>query len=291
LLFVLALLMISGSPSYAQVKVQVVTRQITKSIRWEPGMTLWIQAERAEIYCTSHAANTIDLDVKFIAKNENRKTAEEDLNKMKWLNETASKKIFLRNYIELEKNDPKPESDIKVIYHIKVPENCNLNVNNYFGSIAIENLDAELTIYSQFSKISLENITGNTSVKTTFGDVTARSINGKLHIESTRSDIDLSGITGAVDLQSNLAEIILADINSISNINIDADKSKIHLVTGNFKKFSFNLDLKNTDLSLPENMKLIFTKNEKDNIKAGFNKSEDYPIIDIKLNIGSLTIE
>jgi hypothetical protein len=116
----IALLALAGNYTQAQVKVQVVTQTITKSIPWEPGMTLRVQAERAEIYITTHTADTLELDVKFIAKNEDRKTAEADLKKMKWLNETSGKSIFLRNYIELDRNESRPESDIKVIYHIKL---------------------------------------------------------------------------------------------------------------------------------------------------------------------------
>ena len=289
--FIIVLLMTGINLSYAQVKVQVVTLEINKTIRWEPGMSLWVQAERAEIFCTTHPSNTIELEVAIIAKNESRKSAETDLKKMKWLNETRGKKIFLRNYIELKRNESKPGSDIKVVYHIKIPERCAVNINNYFGKIDVENFNYKLTVNSQFSKIDLGNIGGKTTIKTYFGDVTARGIAGEIFIESVRSDIDLSDVAGVIDLQSKLAEIILVGIDEITKINLDAEKSKIHLITGDYDRFSFRLDLYKAELSKPGNMKFEYAKNEKETIKATFNNTEGYPRINIKLNTGNLTIE
>ena len=289
--FVVVFLTLAGSHSHAQVKVQVVTQKITKSINWKQGMALWVHAERAEIYCTTHASSTIKFDVEFIAKNESRKAAETDLKKMKWLNETVGKKVFLRNYIELDRNESKPESDIKVIYHIKVPESCAVNINNYFGKINIENMNSELTINSEFSKINLGRIGGKITIKTNFGDISAHKISGVMQIESIRSDIDLLDVAGVLDLQSKLADIRINDIEEISKIIIDAEKSKINLKIKDYNKFSFNLDLYKSELAKPDNMKLVFTKNEKETIKAGFNLAADHTQIDIKLNTGNLTIE
>ena len=133
LLFVLQVLGLSQA--MAQVKVQVVSQKISESVEWKQGMTLELNAERAEIYCTTHPLNTIDFEVTFIVKHENKVVAESDLKKMKWINETLSNKVFLRNYIELTRNESKPESDIKTIYHIKVPEECESAISNYFGKI------------------------------------------------------------------------------------------------------------------------------------------------------------
>jgi len=289
--FFVVLLILCGKHAYTQVKVQVVTREISKSINWEPGLAVWIQSDRAEIVCSTHASNTIDFKVEFVAKNESRKTAEADLKKMKWVNETSGKKLFLRNYIELERNEPKPESDIKVIYHIKIPTSCAININNYFGRINIENMNSELSIDSEFSKINLQNIDGKLNIKTTFGDITAHSISGNINIESIRSDIHLTKVSGVLELQSKLADIIINDIEEISKIIIDAEKSKINLKIKDYNKFSFNLDLFKSELAKPDNMKLEYIKNEKETIKASFNQAVDRPQIDIKLNTGNLTIE
>lgn len=292
ILSLILLIQILGfNDSFAQVKVQVVSQKINKILDWKPGMTLQLKAERAEIFCTTHPAGTIDVEVTFIAKHENRNVAEKDLRKMKWLYEVINKKVFLRNYIELARNEPKPESDIKVVYHIKVPENCAVDINNYFGKIEVENLNFKLNINSEFSKIHLQNIGGKATIKSTFGDISAHGINGNIHIESNRSDIALHNVAGTLDLNSNLAEITLSGIDDIVEIKIDAEKSKVNIRAGNFNRFFFKLDLTKAELKKPDGMMLDFTKNEKETIKASYNKAEGHPQIDVKLNIGSLTIE
>lgn len=288
ILFVL--LLIKFQSSIAQQKVQVVTQKINKSIDWLPGMELQLSAERADIFCTTHSSNTIDIEVTFISKNENRSIAEQDLKKMQLLLETINKKVFVRNFIELSKTDAKPESDIKAIYHIKVPENCSVNINNYFGNIDVENLALSLTIRSEFSKIDLRNIKGRAKIKTTFGDVSATGINGSFTIESNRSNITICDIQGAVELQSILAEIKLEEINEASVVKIDAEKSKVTIATTNFDKCIFNLELFKVEFQIPEELHLNFTKNEKDIIKTKFNAADNQAQINVKLNVGTFNI-
>ena len=287
----IVLLTLAGSQIHAQVKVQVVTQTISKSIYWEAGITLRVQAERAEIYCTTHPSDSIELNIQFIAKNENRKTAEADLKKMKWLNETSGKKVFLRNYIELDRNESRPESDIKVIYHIKVPEACAVSLYNYFGKIDVENMTSELTINGEFSGINLQNIRGRTTIKTTFGDVTGRGIDGNLQLVSKRSNIQLSELSGSISLRSILAEITLSEVDKITDIKIDAEKSKVNIRAGNLDKYYFQFNLSQAELDKPESMQLAISKNEKETIKASFNNPDNHPLISIDLEIGSLTIE
>lgn len=289
LIFTLQIL--GGTQMFAQVKVNVVSQKISESIDWKPGMSLQLTAERAEIFCSTHTANTIEFEVVFISKHENIAIAEDDLKKMKWLNEVMNKKVFVRNYIELSRNETKPESDIKAIYHIKVPENCAVEISNYFGKIYVENLNFKLKINGEFSTIDLLNINGNSIIKSTFGDITANTIKGELHIESNRSDIDISNIEGILVLQSKVAEIVLDGIKKNTKIIIDAEKSKVRIKAEEFSGFFLNLDLYKTKLQIPDEIQLEFTKNEKETIKANFNKIEDHPQIDVKLNIGTLTLE
>lgn len=276
---------------FAQVKVQVVSQKISESVDWEEGMALQLNAERAEIYCTSHASNTIDFEVTFTARHENREIAESDLKKMKWINETLSNKLFLRNYIELERSDSKPESDIKTIYHIKVPVKCAVELSNYFGKINVEDISSRLNIKGEFSAITLKNINGKASIKSTFGDINAQKINGVLKIESNRSDVNLSTISGTIDIHANLAEVTLSGINEVQEIKIDAKKSKLKIVSNEINRFSVFIDLFNAKLEKPEVMNFDFSKDEKESKKASFNVKEDHPLIAIELNIGSLIFE
>ncbi len=291
LLLILMLQILGLNPLFAQVKVHVVSQNISKSLVWEPGISLQINAERAEIFCSSHKSDTIKIEIIIVSKNEIKKDAETDLKKMKWLNEVKGKKVFLRNYIELNRNESRPESDIKVVYNIKVPKGCALDISNYFGNIEIENLNSNLSVNSEFCKIDLQNIKAALTVKSTFGDISADNINGDIHIESKRSDIKISNLAGSLDIKSNVAEITISEIDEISEIKIDAEKSKIKINVLDFNSFFFDLDLYKVELEKPGKMRLDFSKKEKEIINASFNSKKDFPQINIMLNIGTLSIE
>lgn len=291
LIIIFAIQLLGFKVSHAQTKVQVVSQKISKIIDWEPGVTLQLHAERAEIFCTNHLSKTIDIEVIIVAKHEDKSIAEADLKKMKWMVDKTNKKIFLRNYIELARNEAKPESDIKTIYHIKVPMNCVVDISNYFGLIELENIKSNININGEFSKIKLTDINGESTIKTTFGDISARGISGDIHIESNRSDIDLQDITGILDLHAILAEININAIEKVSKINIDAEKSKVKINVVDFNRYSFQFELHKTDLITPDRMKPEFTINDDEIIVASFKKAKELPQIEIKINTGTLTIE
>ncbi|MCB2221790.1 MAG: hypothetical protein KQI35_15455 [Bacteroidetes bacterium] len=277
--------------SFAQVKVQVVSQKINQTLEWKPGMSLQVSGERAEIYCTTHTLSTIELEVTFISKHENKSVAENDLKKMKWISEKMGNKIFLRNYIELTRNEEKPQSDIKAIYHLKIPKDCALDIKNYFGNINLENINFKFKITSEFSKIDLKKISGKGSINSTFGDITANEIDGNIHIESNRSDIEIKKIKGILEINSTIADILLQDIDEYSEINFDLEKSIVHIALKDFNQYQLQFDLINATLKIPDAMKLLYEENEKEVIKANFSGEEKKSKINFKINTGSLSIE
>lgn len=279
------------SPLFAQVKVQVVSQVISKTVEWVPGMSLWINAEHAEIHCTSHQSNTVVMDLTIISKHEVKTTAEADIKKMKWLNETKGSKIFIRNYIELAKNETHPESAIKFIYHIQVPENCPVNIQNYFGKIEVINLHSALQINSEFSMIDLKDVGGEKKITTLYGNITASSIKGETTIESNRSDIVLVGFEHKLKINATLAQIRLSEMKQLSNIDLFAEKSEVTIKVPDFSRFAWQIEYYNCDVNIPENMKPVYSWNKKKEIKAVFNLGNNDPLININLNTGSLNIE
>ncbi len=274
----------------AQVKVQVVTRTINKSTQWNPNMSLQITGERAEIYCTTHSQNTIDFKIEIIAENVDKRIAESDLRKMKWIDKVSGKTIYLRNYVEIARGETRPQSDLKVIYTIVIPKTCNINIVNYFGRIYVSNTHSTLSIKSKFCPINLKNITGTVNVNSYLGDISADNIDGTVKLITNQSDIDINGISGSLSIQSNLASIDIGGMSHPDKTSIRATKSKLMLETGDFAKFSFNLKLANATINKPNAMKLNFLKKNNAKIQAQFNAETTYPLINIELNTGILTI-
>lgn len=275
---------------YGQTKVQVVTQKQAKTFKWKPGQALEIIGERAEIYCTTHDLNTITIEVELIAKHKEKSVAEKDLKKLRMMMDKVGNKVFIRDFIQLDKDNKKPESSLKTVMHIKVPKHCAVTVNNYFGKIDIENLESIIIVNSEYSKINLKNLNSKIEITSKFGDITANNTSGKLAITANRSDIILENVSGSIHLKSSLAEIHISGLKNPESLKIDAKKSKVYITSIHSLDFGYILNLEKVDFTKPAWLYLKYTQKEDPLIKANTIDFEKMPIIDIKLNTGSLAL-
>jgi len=278
-----------ASQMFAQTTVQVVTKTLSGEEQWTPGMALEINGENAEIHCSGHTANTIVYEIQLVAKHPDKKIAEQDLKKLLWISGEQGKKFVMRNYIELTRDDQRPKSNLKAIYHIKVPSDCPLTINNYFGEISIENINGQLDINSEFAPIKLNNVNGTINIKSKFGDITSKAIGGHITIYSTRSNIDFTGINGTLEIEAEVSEIKFDDLGKIIALTIEAEKSEISISAGNH--FRYLLDITNVDFERPVWMSPKTFNVEKDLIKVNLDSMPESPLISIKLNIGTLELK
>jgi hypothetical protein len=276
--------------AYSQTKVQVVTQKQAKTFKWKPGQELEIIGERAEIYCTTHGLNTIVIEVELIAKHKDKSVAEKDLKKLQLMMDKVGGKIFIRDFIQLDSDNKKPESGLKTVMHIKVPANCPITVNNYFGKIDFENLQGILTINGEYSKINLMGINGKIKVSSKFGDIKASNTSGQLGITSNRSNITLENVSGMINLKSTLAEIRITGLKNPESLRIDAKKSKVYITSIHSLDFGYILELEKVDFTKPNWLYLKYTQKEAPFIKANTIDFEKLPLINIKLNTGSLAL-
>jgi hypothetical protein len=287
-IFILTSLISTGKLS-GQVTVQVLTKTMSGDEQWQPGMKLEVNGENAEIYCTSHDENTIQWEVQLIAKHPDKAIAEYDLKNLKLATGVMGKKLVLRNYIEIEKNKARPESNLKTIYHIKIPKDCPLIINNYFGKIDLENISGNLEINSEFAGISLNQVSGRTKIASTFGDINAEAISGWTDIESKRANITMTNISGTINIDASLAEIKLDEFNEITSLMLEAEKSEVIIIAEN--KFRWLLDFNNVEFSPPAWMKPSINENAEKTIEVNFTEMPSVPLIQISLNIGTLEIK
>jgi len=274
----------------SQVKVNVVSKKQAESFKWKPGEKLEINGEKAEIYCSAHELNTIEVEIELIAKHKDKTVAEKDLKSLKVMMDKMRGKVFIRDFIQLDKDNRKPESGLKVVMHIKIPKSCAVTVNNYFGSVNFENVQSDLIITGEYSKVNLKDLNGNIKVTSKFGDVTASDVGGVLNITTNRSDIILENVSGNIYLKSTLAEIRISGLKNPEGLIIDSKKSKVYISSEHSLDFGYKLYLEKVDFLKPNWIYLKYIENEGNIIKANTIDFEELPLIDIRLNTGSLAL-
>lgn len=282
----LAALSLFAYRANGQTTIQVLTKTLSGQEKWSPGMKLEINGENAEIHCSAYSGNSIEWEVKLIAKHIDKSTAESDLDKLKWVKGKVGRKLLMRNYIELASDDSKPQSNLKVVYNIKVPASCPISINNYFGEINIKNLKADLDINSEFAPVFLNNFDGNLKAESHFGDIQGDSLAGKIVIISKRSNIKLRNISGNVDLEAIFAEIDIHRCAQLSALNIEAEKSEINLSVNPDNRFF--LYLENVEFFKPSWMNSKNTEIDGNTTKVNFTEFSGQALISIKLSIGTL---
>ena len=228
---------------FGQTKVKVVTITKSEKFEYKEGVSLLINGERAEINISTHNENFILCTSQLISKHPDGAIAEKESKYHKWVSEKIGRKIVFRNFIEIPAGQQKPQSNLKTIYTIKLPADCPIEINNYFGKVVVEGTTNKLEINNEFSKINLNDIKGDIDVSTKFGDIEASNINGTLLCTSNRGDLKFSNIKGNIEIDVSSAAVSLLQQAEVEQFILKGNKANVLIDITNLNSFNFNLEL------------------------------------------------
>lgn len=276
----------------AQQQTQVITKRIEKSFTYRPDFEVNIDGERAEVRIETWDKPLVQVQLDLIAKHPSREIAQRDVEYMQYLAQRLKNKVYLRNYISVPEGSPKPESQIRAVYLIKVPKECPVYLKNNYGIASISNLSNRLRVNSRFSRIGLENIQGMIDIQTQFGDLVGNGLDGNVHIASRRSDLVLRNLKGTFDIDAQYGVLKIFADAGLLDLNLRADKSEVFMFQDDLDKFSYDLSVQHGNLELPNGVKFNVIENRELQLqKANFRPtSELYPRISISITFGDLTL-
>lgn len=272
--------------------LQVVTKRIDKEFSYRDGYDLNIDGERAEVHIEAWSKPSIKVQIDIIAKHSKKEQAEKDLEKMTYVVHREKNKIVLRNYLNQPEGSPEPESQIKVIYTVRVPEECPVYLKNNYGLADIKNLMSNLRLNSRFSRIGLENISGNIDISTNFGDLFADRLDGTIKIASRRSDLTLKHMRGRYDINAQYGVLNFFASEGLLDFNLNADKSSVFFHNLNPQALAYNLSVQNGRVDYPDELKFKLLDMKDSGIKKiTFKPNREYsPVITINITFGDLHI-
>ncbi len=253
-----------ASVFYGQSTLQLITKKVEKDFVYKKDYELNLEGEKADVQVESWEKDQISVRIEFSAQHPTKAIAQRDLEYIHYQTERVKNKIYLRNYLSVPEGKPQPASTLKAKYYIKVPSDCPVYLKSKFGVIRIRDLSNEVRLNSQFTNIGLENIQGIIDVNSKFGDLEGKFIDGSMMVHSRRTDITLRELKGKYDLKTSYGTLnIFADPN-VADLKLTADHTKIHLVSTDPSRFSYNIEAKHSDLSLPDqmNFNLLETGND-----------------------------
>lgn len=141
---------------------------------------------------------------------------------------TTQTNEYLKNRVKIQ--------NIAVDYLIKIPEGFNMEIQNSFGNININNIKGNLSIKNAHGDVNLDFIKGDIYINNTFANIVITNIYGNLNIYNKNGNLIADSIEG--DLK---AEVPFGDIN-IKNIKGNAK------IIGNNNKIVVDYIAKDIDL-------------------------------------------
>ena len=288
--FLVFLFLIGTIAAVAQTPLQVVTKTIEQTLPYQLGYEVNIEGERAEIIVETWENNAVQVILELVSKHPDRKIAERDIEAMKFSIDQHGKMIYFRNYISPDIGQPKPESQIKAIYTIHLPDNCPVYLKNYFGNATISHLNTLLRLQSEFGKIFLEDLSGDLFVQTRFGDVFGERISGNLQIDARRSDITLREVSGTCDIKSTYGVIKLFSDDSLLKLNIEAEKSDVYFFDPHPTAYGYALTAHYGSITVPTDLKMNFLENTSSMKRATFTPARERASISVKISFGDIVI-
>ena len=287
----LSLLFAAGNAA-TQTMLQVVTKTIEKTIPYKNGHEVNIEGEKAEIIVRTWEKNEVRVLLELIAKNESRKIAVDDLDRMNYSTEQHGNMIYFRNYFEKSKDGKMPTSDLKAIYTITLPADCPVYLKNNFGLTYVSDLSNSLKINSEFSKINLENLRGTIGVSSRFGDIEGKRIDGNVTMTTRRSDITLHDISGrwTINAQYGILKFFTNPSPELLSLNIDAEKSDVYFFDPAPKSYGYSLTAHYGTITVPSDLKFNYLENSDQLKRAIFSSKIGKSNISIKITFGDIVI-
>ncbi len=281
----LALLFGFVSNTVAQeIVLQVVTKSVEKTFPYQTGNELIVEGEKAEIKIITWDNPEIHVSVDVVSKHPERITAEADLEKMNLELAQKGVEIVIRNFVNKDDKEG-VVSNIRAKYTIKVPAECPVVLDNYFGHAVIQDLDNSLYLNSEFTTIGLNNIKGKVGIQTRFGDIAGEAIEGDVNITAHRSNITLSRLGGTFNIDAKYGTLKIYAEQSNINLNINAEKSDVYFFDTTPSFYNYDLQAHNGVISVPNLMDFDFEEKSQQVQRASFKPSDELGGVRVAINV------
>jgi hypothetical protein len=292
ILWITSLLLFYLSGLQAQEVVQVVTKTIEKTFRYQDGYELNVEGQKAEIFVETWERDEISLVLELSAKHPEQAVAAADLETINFVANRIKNKIYVRNYRYDEANRP-TASVLSVTYYITLPEDCPVYVKNYFGAANISNLSNRLRIFGEYSQIDIDNVKGLLDISTRFGDIVGEKIDGNVTINARRSDVTLYEIAGSYQINAQYGILRLQPTADLLGLNISAEKSEVHLYGNQPELFAYTLTATHGEVKTPKNLRLLALEDtpEVQKVRIEPANREIHPLITVSVTFGDVTLE
>ena len=287
------LLILRGSILFlnAQTTLHVVSKNVNKVIDFRMGNTLEINVEKADLTIKSWASPQIKIQVELLSKHPQLDVAKADLNALKFVVETINKKLYIRNYVAIDKGKEKPTSDLRVVMTVWLPSETPIVIKNSFGKNNIQQHNGRIDLTTEFCKTKLSQLTGELAINTRFGELEGDNLNGKLTITSNRSNLMLRLLRGPILINATYGKILIETDRSLTTLTVNGDKTDVDISNPKNAAMSYFLSADYGNISTPKLLNFNYLENSKTKKRLNLQTTASACKVAISTSFGSISIQ
>ena len=272
-------------------EVRSVSNEISEVFKYKKNTNIEINGERAEINIEGADIDQIEIKATIISKNSSEAEAKKDIKTMKVLLEKLGKTVYARNYISIKKDSDKPNSNLKVIFDIRLPMNCSVTINNAFGDIQMKNLNGSINLKTRYSKINLAYLEGEGRIESLLGDVNIHSSYGSYSFVMSRCDLVMENSSGSFNINSKYGKVSAAIQPELEKLIVVGVSVDVALIVDDVSSSYYNLISKDGKIQIDDALNVDYKLFDEDNIqKVELNKEIDCSTLSIDTQFGSISV-
>lgn len=211
----------------AQVTLQVFSKSNSIVVDAQALKKIQLSAEKATVEIMTWNQPKIKIDYVIKAKHPTKEIAKQDLVKMKLIQSKLGNVFYVRNYIEIEKNESKPVSNFEVTYKVYIPVAMEMVLSNSFGEVLIPSLSGVFSAELKFCTTQIENINAACEIVSHYGKLSLKNVFSKTEIVSNYTVVSIENIQNQLKLEANFGSIELQNLAVKHPISVKGNKTKM----------------------------------------------------------------
>jgi hypothetical protein len=273
---------------FPQQKIYLVTKTISKEFETEGNSELKIKGEKSDISIRGWKNKEVKIEVQLISRNPKKEKAAQDLKFIKYNLVKSGRMIILSNSFVSDKN-AQISSNLSVKFHIWIPDNSSVQIENLYGDIDIESLSFKGSVRNSFGEVKISDITGRIDLDLYYADTRINNINAGMTCKAVNSELNLFNVSGEYEISSNYGSISFMAGEHLKKLRVQSSRTGIEVKVGNFEKYSYNLVTQNSDLNLPGHYAGRIQKESRIS-RFELNTNSHNPVIQIETTYCPITI-
>ncbi|MFH1738906.1 MAG: DUF4097 family beta strand repeat-containing protein [bacterium] len=219
---------------------EVAQDEIQEEFPVTQDISLVVDTEFALIDIRAEERETIFVHAIRKAEGETEEEARENLESVSLIVEQDGTDIRITGGLEGSSDKWMRRIEVSVV----LPSNVKIEVENKFGSVNVEGLQADVTITNGFAPVVVKNTKGALNIHAEYGEVSVSEHAGGGGVQAGFGNLTIDGWSGRLDAKNSYANTTLRNLTITDNINI---KNQFAAIRVDLKKdTNANLSAKTT---------------------------------------------